>query len=298
MKVLIAVLVALVVAMAAGGGLIYQRQVEARESAGAELAKAREQLSLSAAAGTKKGAEADLLAQLYAKRIELGDTMVKGVLGAGFKYEQAQRQLLTSPSPDAYRALRSSLDELIDSGSKAQAQSVSLGEFLQKNRETLAPYSAITNEIDKFLATASGGQRLVERCRACRESVREAKLGVLSQESWQNIDLTVTKGDIFVVSASGDWSYAPSRRTLSGNHQATVTAQGEEWDATYKLNPQLPNGALMGRIHGSELMFPAGSGFAADRDGKLEFRINDTVLNDNKGTIDIVVWAFTPLKFE
>lgn len=258
-----------------------------------EAQKREESLSAQLAEVSKASAtsqqQSDALAGLISRKTALEKLMNDDLRNSATKFTEAQNALMLTPSPSAYSAMRRSLERTISFAEQVKPLLNDLTSYIQSNGEALKPSADVVSNLQLRIGKAHAETTAaLTALKICLASMRESTLGVTSREGWQEMDLRVAQGDTIVIAASGSWEYAPfSRRT--------VGPDGENWTGEYRVVAQAPNGALLGRVHGSEACFYLLRAVAADREGKLEFRINDSVLDDNRGTIDVHVWAFKPL---
>jgi murein DD-endopeptidase MepM/ murein hydrolase activator NlpD len=115
---------------------------------------------------------------------------------------------------------------------------------------------------------------------------------VSARQGWHPTSLIVSRGQQLSVSAKGSW-------TVDYRYFRYVGPEGyspEEDRLIYqgcKLDPQLPYGTLLARIGNSPYFWIIGRGrtFTADSSGVLSFRIHDTCLLDNSGSVRVAVTA-------
>jgi hypothetical protein len=106
---------------------------------------------------------------------------------------------------------------------------------------------------------------------------------VYAYRQWQSTGVDLNVGDEFRLRARGEWQYSPIVG-LNGPRGGRPSVSG------YPL-PGLLGGALIGRIGESGQPFYIGSGTrgVADTNGLLYLRINDDLLGDNAGTLDVEI---------
>jgi len=106
---------------------------------------------------------------------------------------------------------------------------------------------------------------------------------VYAYRQWQSTGLKLNAGDRFTITARGDWSYSP-----------VVGPTGPEGGLpapTYYPLPYVSGGALIGKVGENGAPFYAGwraTGSAAEA-GVLYLRINDDLLGDNKGQLQLEI---------
>jgi hypothetical protein len=115
---------------------------------------------------------------------------------------------------------------------------------------------------------------------------------IFSYRQWQSVGLKLEAGDRYTLRATGEWAYSP----LVGLHGPTG---GMPAVSSYPM-PGWRGGALLGRIGEDGAPFYVGarlSGYAVEA-GLLYLRINDDLLGDNQGemqvTVDIIRAEVTP----
>jgi hypothetical protein len=106
---------------------------------------------------------------------------------------------------------------------------------------------------------------------------------VYSYRQWQSTDLQLSPGDRIRISARGEWQYSP----FVGMHGPEGGLAGMP---EYPL-PGERGGALVGRVGDRGDVFYVGRGTAlVVRDpGMLLLRINDDILSDNRGQLDVEI---------
>ena len=113
---------------------------------------------------------------------------------------------------------------------------------------------------------------------------------IYAYKGWQSTGLYLQAGESFTLRASGQWQYTPLIK-LSGPQGVYRAAPG-----SYPL-PQMPAGALLARIGEDGQPFVVGSAYSsrAQVAGLLYLRINDDLLGDNQGAMEVSwVTAATP----
>jgi hypothetical protein len=104
---------------------------------------------------------------------------------------------------------------------------------------------------------------------------------VYAYRQWQSTGVELDVGDWFRLRASGQWQYSPIVG-LNGPRG------GRPAVPAYPL-PGVAGGALLGRIgeNGAPFYVGASTRGVADSNGLLYLRINDDLLGDNAGTLDV-----------
>ena len=110
---------------------------------------------------------------------------------------------------------------------------------------------------------------------------------VYAYRDWQSVGIRLEQGDSFSVRARGEWQYSP----LVGRNGP----DGGRWAPDfYPLETDRSGargGALLGRIGDDGLPFLVGrrTSASADAPGDLNLRINDDLLGDNVGRLQIEI---------
>jgi len=251
-----------------------------------ELAQVKSNLSEKAAEGEQSAKRSDVLAGLLSRKNDV-ELLNEELIAAIFTISESQKAFATNPSAATFSGFKSALGSVLTITDRSKPMLEDLTLYLRNNKVHLSGSVGLVADTEQRVASVRGMASKAEAAfRPCLSSCREAKLGVSSQEGWQTADITMSKNEVFAFEGAGQWTYAPSQQSAVGPH-------GEDWIVDYRVEPEAPNGAILGRIHGSEGAYLTGAGLA-DRDGRLEFRINDTLLSDNSGTIDVMIWAFKP----
>jgi hypothetical protein len=106
---------------------------------------------------------------------------------------------------------------------------------------------------------------------------------VYAYRQWQSTGVTLNAGDLFTIRAEGEWEYSP----FVGFH----SARGGRPAPSYYPLPQVPGGALIGRIGEAGNPFYVGPRLtnSASSAGLLYLRINDDLLGDNAGQLKLEI---------
>jgi hypothetical protein len=115
--------------------------------------------------------------------------------------------------------------------------------------------------------------------------MRERTVSVTARESWTDTGIDVRAGAPLYFMPSGEWRWGPNRRD---------GAAGESGSPFNRLRPMpnQPAAALIGRIGDDEGAFIIGNDsrpVRARASGRLYLGINDDVLEDNTGSLRVVV---------
>jgi len=114
--------------------------------------------------------------------------------------------------------------------------------------------------------------------------MRERQVSVSAREPWTDTGIEVRNGQQLYIQSSGDIRWGPNRRDGAGG----------ERNSPYNANrplPDRPGAALIGRIGERDIFFiGAEQGpFRVRGNGRLFLGINDDVLNDNSGTLRVLL---------
>lgn len=106
---------------------------------------------------------------------------------------------------------------------------------------------------------------------------------VYAYRQWQSTGIKLAPGDSVVLRATGEWAYSP----VVGLHGP---AGGRPAPTSYPL-PQAPGGALLARVGDSGPATYAGVRLrlTAAEGGLLYLRINDDLLGDNQGVLEVEI---------
>jgi hypothetical protein len=106
---------------------------------------------------------------------------------------------------------------------------------------------------------------------------------IQAYRQWQSTGIKLEAGDYVTVRASGEWQYSP----LVGLHGP---AGGLPAVSSYPM-PSARGGALLGRIGESGERFYVGPRYTGHvrAPGMLYLRINDDLLGDNQGKLDVTI---------
>ena len=114
--------------------------------------------------------------------------------------------------------------------------------------------------------------------------MRERQVSVTAREPWTDTGIEVRNGQQIYIQSSGEVRWGPNRRD---------GAAGER-NSPYNANrplPDRPGAALIGRIGDRDIFFIGAElgPFRVRGNGRLFLGINDDVLNDNSGTLRVIV---------
>lgn len=105
---------------------------------------------------------------------------------------------------------------------------------------------------------------------------------IYAYRDWQSVGVMLHSGDRVYIRARGTWLYTPGEYHGPEGH-ARYRAPN-----TYPI-PAIPGGILLGRVGEEGRPFVIGKGgvTVADREGLLYLRINDDILSDNVGYVEV-----------
>ena len=131
---------------------------------------------------------------------------------------------------------------------------------------------------------------------------REATRGAIDHESlnptriyayrdWQSTGVRVHQGDLLAVEAEGEWTYTPGEVHGPEGHPIYLAPR------FYPL-PSAPGGVLIGRIGEEGDPFHVGRYMyrRVRENGLLYLRIDDDILSDNEGYVEIQINVESPEK--
>ena len=131
----------------------------------------------------------------------------------------------------------------------------------------------------------SGFGRQEENLGGIPRGMRERTVNVTAREQWTDTGIDVRGGSPVYFMPSGEWRWGPNRRD---------GAAGENGSPFNRMRPMpnQPAAALIGRIGDDQSAFIIGSDtrpVRARASGRLYLGINDDVIEDNTGSIRVVV---------
>ncbi len=111
---------------------------------------------------------------------------------------------------------------------------------------------------------------------------------VYAYRQWQSTGFYLNPGDEVVIKARGQWAYSP-QVGFNG-------PEGAKPAPSYYPLPSAPGGALIGRIGENGQIFMVGQQLrlTADSPGLLYLTINDDLLGDNQGQLDLAITVISP----
>jgi hypothetical protein len=115
--------------------------------------------------------------------------------------------------------------------------------------------------------------------------MRERTVNVTARETWTDTGIDVRAGSPIYFMPSGEWRWGPNRRDGAAGESDSPFNRGRPM-------PNQPAAALIGRIGEDPSAFIIGSDprpVRARASGRLYLGINDDVLNDNTGSLRVVV---------
>ncbi len=110
------------------------------------------------------------------------------------------------------------------------------------------------------------------------------QMKIFAYRDWQSTGVTVNPGDVVNIRARGRWLYTPNEWHSPAGHPRFRAPQ------FYPL-PGVPGGALIGKIGDNGKPFYVGANISiqSQASGQLYLRIDDDILSDNEGEVDVDV---------
>lgn len=107
---------------------------------------------------------------------------------------------------------------------------------------------------------------------------------IYAYRQWQSVGVEVYPGDVVTLRASGQWAFSPAVKP----HGPEGSREGVT--ATYP-DPYASAGTLLARVGDTGEIAAVGRAtvFAVRTGGRLYFRINDDLLGDNTGAVEVTV---------
>jgi hypothetical protein len=107
---------------------------------------------------------------------------------------------------------------------------------------------------------------------------------IYAYRDWQSTGLRVHQDDAVLIEAQGTWLYTPDEYHGPEGHRRYLAPD------FYPL-PGVPGGALIGRIGEDAAPFYVGkrAHLRAQHDGFLYLRIDDDILSDNEGYVEVEI---------
>ena len=111
-----------------------------------------------------------------------------------------------------------------------------------------------------------------------------SRIRIYAYRDWQSTGVRVHTGDLVSIRARGTWSYTPDEYHGPEGHRR-YSAPG------FYPVPGIPGGALIGRIGTDGDLFYVGRGIRRRvvSSGQIYLRIDDDILSDNEGVVEIQV---------
>lgn len=282
--------------LAAGGASAGERVAaleRAQVALEAQLAKTQESLEAQTQRGNRLDATSSRLESVL-KQWNAIETSTVALNEAITTAKEAEIKLVTAPGDINSDELNKSYRALTDTASRTQTLLNELQANIAKSPDEFADHAKTV------LATDSNASRLKKTVEsvlagadASKKSLRRSAFAVFADQDWQSSEVSVREGEWAGVAASGQWRWATS---LAGS---VVGPEGTDSDGGYRMSPWHRNGALLARVRGADVVRSIAEPFApVDREGRIEFRINDTLIRDNDGKMEVVIYAFKPLIYE
>jgi len=112
------------------------------------------------------------------------------------------------------------------------------------------------------------------------------QMKIFAYRDWQSTGVTVNPVDVVNIRARGRWLYTPNEWHGPAGHPRFRAPQ------FYPL-PGVPGGALIGKIcdNGKPFYVGANISIRTQVSGQLYLRIDDDILSDNEGEVEVDVWV-------
>lgn len=126
-----------------------------------------------------------------------------------------------------------------------------------------------------------------------------AKTRIFAYRGWQSTGIRVEEKDRLTLRAHGEWLYTPDETHGPEGHArfpAPTFYPIPSYHDSYGTHGVVPGGVLIGRIGESGAPFVVGRGtsIVAPERGMLYLRINDDILSDNEGWVEVGVQVEAP----
>lgn len=126
-----------------------------------------------------------------------------------------------------------------------------------------------------------------------------AKTRIFAYRGWQSTGIRVEKRDRLTIRAHGEWLYTPGEHHGPEGHArfpAPTFYPIPSYHETNGPHSVVPGGVLIGRIGDSREPFIVGTGtlIVSPEQGTLYLRINDDILSDNEGWVEVEIQVKTP----
>jgi len=253
-----------------------------------DVEKLRASLADAETSRTDASARADMLAEILGAHHALSSTLVERLRPRYTAVLALQQAFAASPNDARFEAFKGGVAALQESVAQTLKCAETIRQLLAKGSAALdagkLPRDAMDRVVEKNVSVWKGISAAAD---ATAKSMRRSACAILSNEEWQGAEVDVHAGEIIAVAATGKWRWG----VTLGN---AVGPEGENGDPDYRVVSAFGNGALIGRIRGSEKVHRAVPLIQPDREGKVEFRINDSYVRDNQGSMDVVAWVFVP----
>lgn len=136
-------------------------------------------------------------------------------------------------------------------------------------------------------------QRTIDALRTVRTGHRHEMLDVRADDGWQGTTMMVRAKETVLLRATGQWQVGNR-----GTEPWITGPQGEDVMPEGRIEPAVWVGAVIAKVEGAAQVFPGWGGFAAPRDGKLQFRINDRNTANNSGSLHLEIWVLPHVDME
>lgn len=119
---------------------------------------------------------------------------------------------------------------------------------------------------------------------------------IFAYRGWQSMGVQLEKDDSVTIRARGTWLYTPGEYHGPEGHARYPAPSFYPLPHVERMGPGVPGGVLIGRIgeNGAPFLVGRGTRVQAAERGKLYLRINDDILSDNEGWVEVQVRVETP----
>lgn len=121
-----------------------------------------------------------------------------------------------------------------------------------------------------------------------------AQLRIFAYRDWQSAGVQLEEGEFVSIRARGEWLYTPGEYHGPEGH-ARYPAPSfyplPHQEGPYRMGPGVPGGVLIGRVgeRGAPFLVGKYNRMPVDHPGTLYLRINDDILSDNEGWVEVKI---------
>ena len=207
--------------------------------------------------------------------------------------QQSQLALLREPGTANMNSLSEAYNLLANKNVEAGELVKAVRSHIEGDAQELQSDKAAVAEVVKAATGVADDLARVERgVKSSIASLRRSSFVVFANQRWQPSEVTVEEGEWLCTNATGEWKWAQ----FQGENK--VGPRGTNGVATYRFVEEFGNAALLLRVRGASAVHPYTRALTpVDREGKIEFRINDKEVSDNTGQMEVEIFAFKPFTF-